>query len=203
LTDWTGTLEFAQFNSNLGTLDSVTIDISGSLSTTLTVTNNGDTEQSGSARTELRVGIEDPNNLLGFTEPPNNGVGDNPAIDVDSPKYFFDLAAGDDGGHSSSGLLTASYDSGALTYTLSAILNEFSNPGGGTVTLNAGTFTQTTVSDAGGNASASQVTDASLTGIVTYNYAAVSSAPEPATMAMMGGALIGLGLLRKRLIKKN
>ena len=51
LTDWLGTLSFPQFNSALGTLDIVQIDLSGSLSTVLTITNSSPTGSSGTAKT--------------------------------------------------------------------------------------------------------------------------------------------------------
>ena len=204
LTDWTGTLAFAQFDSTLGTLNSVTFDISGSLTTTLTVRNNASSASSGTANTELEVSIEDAGDNLGFLNDTPE-VSNNPTINQFSPNYHYSLASGV---QTASGLLSSNYNSGALTYTLSAILNEFSNPGGGTVDLSAGTFTQTVLANSGGNTSATQVTDASLTGTVTYNYTAnvgnqnLSNAPEPATMAMMGGALIGLGLFRRRFRKR-
>ncbi len=70
-----------------------------------------------------------------------------------------------------SGLLTSSYNSGTLQYTLPTILNEFSNPGGGTVDLNASTFTESLLSEfRWQHTSSTQVTDASLTGTVTYNF---------------------------------
>ncbi|HEX4136973.1 MAG TPA: PEP-CTERM sorting domain-containing protein [Bryobacteraceae bacterium] len=203
-TDWTNTLAFAQFDSSLGTLQSVTFDISGQLQTTLTITNQASGSSTGHATTELQVGLEDAGDNLGLDFSDSN-----PAIDALSPKYFYDLGAGQS---AQSGLLTKTYDSGALTYTLSTILNEFSNPGGGTVDLTADTFTQTYLSNSGGNTSASQVTSASLTGTVTYVYQAnqpvggqqqLSATPEPDTMALLGGALIGLALLGKRFRKTN
>ncbi|HEX4136972.1 MAG TPA: choice-of-anchor E domain-containing protein [Bryobacteraceae bacterium] len=197
-TDWTNMLAFAQFDSNLGTLLSVTFDISGQLQTTLTVTNTDSAAgSSGNSRTELQIGLEDADDSLGL-----DIDNDTQAIDVMSGKYFYDLGKGQS---SQSGLLTSSYDSGTLTYSSLTVLNEFSNPGGGTVDLTADTFTQTNLSNTGGNTNSNQVTNASLTGTVTYTYQAAlqesPSTPEPATLAMMGGALLGLGLLRKRLRK--
>jgi hypothetical protein len=198
-TDWTNTLAFAQFNSNLGTLESVTFDISGELQTTLTVTNNSPTSSTGHASTEVQVGLEDAGDDLGLDIDDGN-----PAIDAISSRFSYNLGAEQS---ARSGLLTKTYDSGALTYTLSAILNEFSNPGGGTVDVTADTFTQSWITNSGGNTSASQVTDASLTGTVTYVYQPysgsqqLSGTPEPDTIALLGGALIGLALFGRRFRK--
>jgi hypothetical protein len=51
----------------------------------------------------------------------------------------------------------------------------------------------------GGNFTPSQVTKAVASMEVTYDYTLRSSTPEPATLLLMGTALAGLGLLRKRI----
>ena len=50
-------LSFPQFNPALGTLTAVTITLSGTLDTTLTVTNQGSSNSSGSATTEVQVSV--------------------------------------------------------------------------------------------------------------------------------------------------
>jgi hypothetical protein len=177
LTDWSSTLAFAQFDPSLGTLTSVELNLSSTLSTTLTVTNEAGSASSGTANTEVEVTVQDFGNNL--TAPFN----------VFSPGFSYSLGAG---AGTSSGLLTGNNVSD-LTYTLGTILTEFT--GGGNISLNASTFTQPLLANTGGNTAASQVTDASLTGTVTYTYEAV---PEPSTFGLLALGLGALPILRRR-----
>ena len=178
LTDWTGTLSFPQFNPALGTLLSVQLDFSSTLTTTLTITNNSGSASSGTAKTELQVTVQDGGSNLTA-----------PELDLLSPIYSYSLAAGQG---STSGLLSKSGSSSDL-YTLGAVLTEFT--GVGNISLNASTFTQTLLANTGGNTAANQVSNGDLTGTVTYNYTAV---PEPSTYALAIAGLMGLLAVRRR-----
>ncbi len=74
---------------------------------------------------------------------------------------------------------------------------------GGTFTLTGATKDLTTFSGGGGNIDFILATSATFQAEIDYNYTVnvVSSTPEPATMLLMGGALLGLGLLGKRVRK--
>jgi hypothetical protein len=178
LTDWSPvkTLAFQQFNTSLGTLNSVTIALSGSLSTVVTVTNNSGSPSNGHANTHLQMTVQDAGlNLI-----------NTPQIDMYSPAFNYTNLTGS----LTSGTLTKT-GSSSDTYSITAILNEFK--GIGTTSLNASTFTETTLSNTGGNTAASQVTYASLTGTVTYDYNPV---PEPATITLLCTGV--LALLRRK-----
>ncbi|MGA2915752.1 MAG: choice-of-anchor E domain-containing protein [Sedimentisphaerales bacterium] len=165
LTDWTGTLSFQQFNPALGTLNSVEIELFGSMDTVLTVTNNSDEVSSGHANTHLKITVQDlGHNLI-----------DAPQIDMWSPDFDYVLAAYQS---LTSGLLTKN-DTYSHLYTNSVILNEFT--GIGNIVLDAGTFTETALFNTGGNTDTGQVTHALLNGTVTYNY----TVPEPATITLL------------------
>lgn len=184
LTDWSGNLSFPKFNASLGTLTSVDLNFSSSLTTTLTVTNSGNSSSNGKTQTEVQVSITDASGIL------NPGGNNTPQLDFQSlPKFSYALGAGNS---TTSGLLTgnSTVDTGGLTAT--GILTEFT--GAGNISLPAVTYTQTDLSNTGGNTNSTQVTDAGLTGTVTYTYTAV---PEPTsvTLLVLGGTL---ALLHRR-----
>jgi len=67
--------------------------------------------------------------------------------------------------------------------------------------LTGSTLTLTTFSGGGGNIGFNITTLASFEAEIDYTYTIPSGTPEPTTMALMGGALLGLGLLGKRFKK--
>ncbi len=127
----------------------------------------------------------------------NGGAAHYPILDYQTAVYNYSLAAG---ASTSSGPLTKSsnnswtFDNTAINWA--TIQNEFT--GTGNVSLFGKSLTQTVTSQVSGNAGVSQVTTGSFSGTLTFNYTQ-SSAPEPTTMFLMGSALVGVGLLRKRI----
>jgi hypothetical protein len=172
LTDWSGSLAFPKFNSALGTLTKVQLDLSGSLTTVLTVTNDAPTGSSGNAKMELQMTVQDAGINLNV-----------PELDLFSPEFSYLIGAGQS---VTSNILTKSGTS-SDQYTSAPIIAEFTGPG--TIVLPASTFTQTWLTNTGGNTFVAQSTYAQLTGTVTYTYTPV---PEPATLSLLGLGLVGL-----------
>jgi hypothetical protein len=152
----------------------VQIDLSGSFQTTLTIQNNANSASNGRAWTEVQLSAEDAGSYLNA-----------PELDLmSSPAFTYTGLA--PGASITSPLLTmAGTDS--ETYTLQAVLDEFT--GNGSISLSASTYTDTVLANHGGNTYASQVTLAGLTGDVIYTYNAV---PEPGTCILLGLGAAGM-----------
>ena len=70
--------------------------------------------------------------------------------------------------------------------------------GTGTFTIGANTVSFNGFSGGGNNIQVNQTTTGTLDVAVTYTYQPTAS-PEPATLFLMGSALVGVGILRKRM----
>ena len=90
-------------------------------------------------------------------------------------------------------------DTGVLT---SSTPNAYLGPG--TFTLSYDTTTGETFIGGGGNEKASQTTVSSATYTVIYNYTVpTTGSPEPGTMALFGSALIGVGFIARKKMKRS
>jgi hypothetical protein len=75
--------------------------------------------------------------------------------------------------------------------------------GAGAFTLGGQTKSLTTFSGGGGNINPVQSTTAEFEAEIDYTYTVPSGTPEPVTMALVGGGLLGLGFLGKLRRRRN
>ncbi len=184
-TEFTGTggdvLTFSQFDSTLGTLTGVSLTVNGTISSNISVSNTAATPSSGTVRTESIYSLVDPGSLLNL----------GPDLITASQSYSLDP-----GQSINIGPFTKS-GSDTQSYTLQAILDEFT--GVGSISLGLSSVTSTLLGNTGGNTSSNQVTTASASGTVTYTYTQSQGVPEAGTTAVLGlGSLAGAGTLMAR-----
>lgn len=192
-TAWTDLLSFGKFNSNLGTLNSITFELGG------TVSGTGRAESLDAAASIVTLSLS---SILTLTRPDGSTiVVTNPVFSNNYSLSAFDGAIDFAG---SSGAFTGQVSSSHTESFASSSTNDFalfSQAGGGTISLNLGATGQSNGSGAG-NLITQFATSAAGQVKVSYDYTA-APVPEPETYAMLIGGLGLLGLVRRRSAKKQ
>jgi len=91
------------------------------------------------------------------------------------------------------GNCTWNFNSGAVASSSTATYNTT-----GQFDLGYYTFSNTGGSGGFSNLNLTQYESSQATYTIVYNYSAISSTPEPASMVLLGSALVGLGIMRRR-----
>ncbi len=172
------------FDSTLGTLIGATLTLTGQDVMTITLTNNAAQAQLTSA-----TGVVDlffSSSLAALDLLLSAG---NPIVSLTNPTGANNIPAG------------GSLVFGPLADSDSAVLNPapamFAQAGGGSFSISCQSLSGITIVGGGGNIASEQVTDAACGAGIEYEYE-VNQTPEPASMALVGLGLLGLGVARRR-----
>ena len=195
LTDFNYSLQLPKFNPLLGNLTSATLQFNANddiLSLNLTNTSGANqTFKYTSSADFLLTGNTADSTLVG--------------TDLAVTNFFSGLITLGPSGSGACPVATPSSSCNNVSYappsvstntgaiSIATLANYISSLGNTNFTLSGNTLTSSTFTGGGGNISSAQVTYGTASAIVTYNYDAAAT-PEPATLGLMGAALLALGM---------
>lgn len=171
------------FDTNLGTLNSVTLTLNGAMTTTIDLSNSA--AQSQTARGIGSVDLTFASSLAG--------------LDLSAVLLQLTASTGNQtlasGSSASFGPLT---DSDTVALTPTAAL--FGAAGGGTFSISCESLSGLAVLGGGGNVGATQTTTAGCGASIVYDFTPTppTRVPEPASMALVGLGMMGLAAIRRR-----
>ena len=185
MTDFSQTLTVPEFNSSLGTLESVTLSLSDHANLLGSLLNKSASARDFTISEDVNFSV-----ALGGTSLLSN--------DLSAQKSYSQLARG---ATATFGAYSLTGTTGLVTVLSPTILNSLT--GSSTASFNFATLTNQSIGGGGANANTSFHTTADATLTITYNYISnnVVSVPEPASLAMtgLGGLLVAaVGFFRNR-----